>query len=337
MSETATPTTASEDHIVFLGDSLAQSGQRPDGFINLLGQSFAAASESKSTESWLNFDKVNFVSAGAQRDKIAAGLDHLEKMGSVLKPKALVLMLGLYDVWQQDRLAGGIDWEKTGEQLRELLSQACNLRTDQDQPIRVYLCTPMLVGEKPVGENSLDQDLAKISEVICNVSAEFDSCKVVDLRKAAVEYLKENNPNGRPHSILTIDGVHLNHNGHRLVAAQFAREFGIDLPQPVERQLRHIVLLKFAQKTPHSDILALVEKFKNLDRLIPGIDSIEAGENVSPEGKTKGFTHGFTLTFASSSQRDAYLQDSNHRQFSAEVRRIAEDVLVFDYWATNNG
>ena len=60
--------------------------------------------------------------------------------------------------------------------------------------------------------------------------------------------------------------------------------------------------------------------------------SVCSGPNNSPEGLTKGLTHAFTLTFASSAARDAYLPHPVHAEFvETWVKPNITDVCVFDY------
>jgi lysophospholipase L1-like esterase len=50
--------------------------------------------------------------------------------------------------------------------------------------------------------------------------------ELCDLRKAFVDYLKENNPENRERGILTGDRVHLNEAGNRFVAERVLKCLG---------------------------------------------------------------------------------------------------------------
>ena len=98
--------------------------------------------------------------------------------------------------------------------------------------------------------------------------------------------------------------------------------------------IEHIVLLKLKNgvtKTQtqalHDGLIALKEKGS-----IPGIESVTAGYNNSPEGKEHGFTWGFTMHFTDAAARDGYLPHPDHKELGATfIRPIVDDVLVFDY------
>jgi len=103
--------------------------------------------------------------------------------------------------------------------------------------------------------------------------------------------------------------------------------------QGTVRQLRHIVLFSFKAEASADDIREIVRRFAELPTLVPGITDFEWGENNSPEGKSQGRTHGFTLTFSSEAARDAYLPHPDHVAFASWARQWIDDVTVFDYWA----
>ena len=98
-----------------------------------------------------------------------------------------------------------------------------------------------------------------------------------------------------------------------------------------EESIRHLVCFKFSSKaTPEK--IAMVEKaFAELPGKIPAIKAFEWGTNISKEGKDKGFTHCFQLTFASQEDLDAYIPHPAHKEFVAKLDGLIEDVFVFDY------
>jgi lysophospholipase L1-like esterase len=65
----------------------------------------------------------------------------------------------------------------------------------------------------------LDGDLNKYSTLIRKL-AEKNNLPLVDLRKAFLDYNKQNNPENKESGILTTDRVHLNDKGNELVAAE---------------------------------------------------------------------------------------------------------------------
>ncbi len=102
-------------------------------------------------------------------------------------------------------------------------------------------------------------------------------------------------------------------------------------PDPV---LRHVVLFSFKEGTPEASLAEIVGAFKALPSKIPQIRSFEWGLNNSPEGLNKGFTHCFTLTFASEDDRAIYLPHPDHKKFGEVLGPHLADVLVVDYWTS---
>lgn len=97
--------------------------------------------------------------------------------------------------------------------------------------------------------------------------------------------------------------------------------------------LRHVVLFAFKQEASAGQVDAVVAGFGRLRELIPVIRSYEWGTNVSPEGLNDGFTHCFTLGFASNEDRDAYLVHPEHQRFVGTLGACLARSLVVDYWA----
>jgi hypothetical protein len=98
-------------------------------------------------------------------------------------------------------------------------------------------------------------------------------------------------------------------------------------------QLRHVVLFAFKDDASYDDVDAIVTGFAALPAAIPGIVAYEWGTNVSLERLNDGFTHCFTLTFASAEDRDAYLVHPAHQRFVEALGTCLEKSLVLDYWA----
>ncbi len=108
-----------------------------------------------------------------------------------------------------------------------------------------------------------------------------------------------------------------------------------DLPGGPDRVLRHVVLFSFKEDTPAAKLTEIVEAFEALPSKIPQIRGFERGLNNSPEGLNKGFTHCFTLTFASAEDRAIYLPHPDHKAFGEVLGPYLADVLVVDYWTSD--
>ncbi|MCF6284725.1 MAG: Dabb family protein [Candidatus Hydrogenedentes bacterium] len=97
--------------------------------------------------------------------------------------------------------------------------------------------------------------------------------------------------------------------------------------------LRHIVMFKFEESTSKTEVQNIVDAFVALEGKIDIINAFEWGTNVSKEGLDKGLTHGFTLTFKSQEDLDAYIVHPDHKAFVGLLGGKLADVCVFDYWA----
>ena len=96
--------------------------------------------------------------------------------------------------------------------------------------------------------------------------------------------------------------------------------------------VEHIVLLKLKSDVTSAQLEALPDALLKMADEIPGIESITAGTNNSPEGKSQGYSYGFIVRFKDEAARDAYLPHLSHRKVAGEqIRPLVEDVLVFDY------
>lgn len=96
--------------------------------------------------------------------------------------------------------------------------------------------------------------------------------------------------------------------------------------------LRHVVLFSFKASASAEQVDRVVAEFGTLKDAVPGIEAYEWGTNVSPEGLNDGFTHCFTLTFATAEARDGYLVHAAHQAFVATLGACLERSLVVDYW-----
>lgn len=95
--------------------------------------------------------------------------------------------------------------------------------------------------------------------------------------------------------------------------------------------LRHVVLFKFKDDAKAEQIRQVETEFRALKGRILGVQDLEWGTNVSPEGLNQGFTHCFFVTFADAKARDFYLPHQAHQDFVKILRPVLDKVLVVDY------
>ena len=97
---------------------------------------------------------------------------------------------------------------------------------------------------------------------------------------------------------------------------------------------RHIVIFQFKAEAPAEKVRGVIAAFRALPGKLPAIQAFEWGTNVSPEGLDQGFTHVFTLTFASKEALEQqYLHEPAHQEFVAMLGGLLEKALVVDYVA----
>ena len=105
-----------------------------------------------------------------------------------------------------------------------------------------------------------------------------------------------------------------------------------DAKSEPQKLLRHVVLFKFKESSSKAQIRDVVKEFAALPKKIDAILDFEMGTDVSVENKSKGFTHGFVVTFRDAQGRKEYLPHPAHKAFVKIVGPILDDVLVFDYY-----
>jgi hypothetical protein len=92
----------------------------------------------------------------------------------------------------------------------------------------------------------------------------------------------------------------------------------------------HIVLVAWREGLSAEVIERVREAAQNCVGAIDGIDGLQEGPSVSPEGKEEGFDWGLVITFADDAARDAYLPHPVHRVLADQIGANAERVVVYD-------
>ncbi len=191
--------------IAFFGDSITQGGAGAGGYCRLIAEA---------VESKLADRETQFVYAGISGHKVPNLQARLDRDVLSKKPTVVFIYIGINDVWHSTR-GQGTSKEDFDAGLRDLIAKI------REAGAKVVLCTPSVIGEKIDGSNDLDAMLEEYSTVSRTVAAET-GVTLCDLRKAFLDHLKANNPDNKRSGILTGDGVHLNAEGNRFVAARAA-------------------------------------------------------------------------------------------------------------------
>jgi exosortase/archaeosortase len=99
-----------------------------------------------------------------------------------------------------------------------------------------------------------------------------------------------------------------------------------------EKKLVHLVLIQFKSTINKKDLNRVTDAAYSLQQ-IQGVESLNFGNNISPEGLDKGYTHSLTMKFNSSMDRDSvYLPHPIHQKFVKLFVPLTESVLVYDFW-----
>ena len=194
----------SKRRIVFFGDSITQAGVKPTGYITrlevLLGEKKIG-------------DQFELIGAGIGGNKIYDLYLRMEEDVLAKKPDAVVIWVGVNDVWHKRTSGTGTDADKFEKFYNAIIKKLKGVGTT------VYICTPAAIGEKTDFSNELDGDLNKYAKIIRTIASN-NNCTLIDLRKAFLDYNLAHNKENKEAGILTTDKVHLNDKGNQFVAEE---------------------------------------------------------------------------------------------------------------------
>lgn len=95
--------------------------------------------------------------------------------------------------------------------------------------------------------------------------------------------------------------------------------------------IRHLLLMKFNDNTPRYLLTEIQNEFESVNWKIPGVLSVEWGENNIPAEENAEFTHCVMITFMDESTRREYHAYKKHLMLTQSVRPYLEGAIVFDY------
>lgn len=188
--------------IIFFGDSITQAGIRPGGYITRMKE----ALEKQGVK-----EQYQLIGAGIGGNKIYDLYLRLEEDVLSQQPDAVVIYVGVNDVWHKSSFGTGTDPDKFERFYTAIITKL------QKVGAKVILCTPAAIGERTDFSNQQDGDLNRYSQLIRDLGAKYD-CPLIDLRKEFLAYNLKNNKDNRESGVLTTDRVHLNDAGNQLVA-----------------------------------------------------------------------------------------------------------------------
>lgn len=198
------------ERVVFFGDSITQAGDDPGGYVDLVRRAIQAHVPGHG---------IGVFGAGVGGNKVRDLDERLERDVLARNPTRVVVYVGINDVWHSLR-GEGTPMDVFETTIRVLVDRI------RDGASRVILCTPSVIGERPVPGNPLDAMLEAYAAVTRSVAAGMQT-GLVDLRTAFTAHLAKANTAGREHGLLTTDGVHLNAAGNRFVADRMLEAFAV--------------------------------------------------------------------------------------------------------------
>jgi lysophospholipase L1-like esterase len=193
--------------IVCLGDSITQFGEGPTGYVGLMRAYLASAYPAN------GFEVLNAgVSGNTSNDELARfGRDVLDK-----KPDLITVSVGVNDVWHgfnaqypQGGGPNGVALDVYRANVEKMVTEA------QAQGIVVVILSPT-----PIGEDLNDPRNAMVvgyTQALRDI-ARRHKCLFVDLFTPFQAYLDLSRTTGHTENLLTVDGVHMNDWGNRLMA-----------------------------------------------------------------------------------------------------------------------
>lgn len=187
--------------IVFFGDSITQAGVNPDGYITMIKNMMQQEGD-------MHYDLIG---AGIGGNKVYDLYLRMDSDVLAKSPDIVVIYVGVNDVWHKSSFGTGTDADKFEKFYRAIIQRA------QAAHAKVILVTPATIGEKKNYVNQQDGDLNKYSGIIKTIGSSMD-IPVVDLRTLFENYEQEHNIADVDRGVLTVDGVHLNNAGNKLVA-----------------------------------------------------------------------------------------------------------------------
>jgi isoamyl acetate esterase len=197
--------------IVFFGDSITQQGVNKGGYIDLIQQNI-------NTKGLQNDWEV--AGAGIGGNKVYDLYLRMEDDVLAKNPDVVVIYIGINDVWHKSSSGTGTDKDKFEKFYTAII------RKLQARNIKVYVCTPTVIGELKDNRNPQDGDLNSYGDIIRNL-AKANNCTLIDLRNSFITYEAQNNADNKDRGVLTTDRVHLNPAGNELVAAEMMKALGI--------------------------------------------------------------------------------------------------------------
>jgi lysophospholipase L1-like esterase len=201
----------SGSRIVFFGDSITAGGVKEGGYVTLVEDALATLYPDRN---------IDVLGTGVVGDQVSDLARRLRKDVLTKKPTHVVIYVGVNDVASlgPSRTSITAGAEEYSEGLAALVESITTSGAE------VMLCTPGVIGEDvdqgTLTNYGLELYAAKVREL-----AALRQTGLCDLRSEFTRYLAENKRLSKRSGALTVDGLHLNGAGNRLVARTVLRAF----------------------------------------------------------------------------------------------------------------
>lgn len=97
--------------------------------------------------------------------------------------------------------------------------------------------------------------------------------------------------------------------------------------------VKHVVLWNFKAGLSPQKVQESLDLIRALKDKIPLVKDFAAGPNISEEGLSQGFTHGFVMTFSDRKAVSQYLQHPEHTRTVEKAFPMIEKIVVLDFEA----
>lgn len=196
--------------LVFMGDSITQSGNRPGGYVQLVVTAL--------NQRGLKIDYLGKGVSGHKSDQMLRRLDG-DVINQKPKPDWMTLSCGVNDVWHRKDGKGGVALPDYKKNMTEIVDKC------QAAEIKVMILTATVIHEQQ--ENKLNTALAPYNEFLRQLAKE-KNCLLADLNQLMWDTLEKMpaEQKGDRGRALTTDGVHMNAAGNKLMAQGVLKAFG---------------------------------------------------------------------------------------------------------------
>ena len=195
--------------VLFFGDSITLGGVSDEGYVTLVARALRALYPDRDIE---------VMASGVEGDKVTDLLLRLQDDVLSRQPTHVVIYVGVNDVGS---LGPGEAALSRGERTYAAGLEDLVVRI-KEAGAWVMLCTPGVIDEDVAVQSRTNRALERYAEAARRVAAEQDT-GLCDLRREFTEHLAIRNAGGERRGILTVDGLHLNSAGNRLVAGTMLR------------------------------------------------------------------------------------------------------------------